>query len=180
MHCLHRPNPSARSGFTLVELAVGIAILTIGTLAMLSTVVASQKLETSNRERLLARMGAQSVVRDVQITARAVAAEQGLEDWGTNFIAELSAPNNWVPVDGLQPWSNLQNVCEVVIVNDETASDDDLGFELGMPRDLNGDGVVDDTAVTSEGKLFPVIVRVRWETPAGQRELVHGFYVTPL
>lgn len=180
MRRLHRPRPSARAGFTLVELAVGIAILTIGTLAMLSTVVASQKLETSNRERLLARMAAQATVRDVQITARAVANEQGLEDWGTNFQAALAAPNDWLPVDGLQPWNNLQNVCQVEVIRDETATDADLGFELGMPRDLNGDGDAADTAVASDGRLFPVIVRVCWETPAGQRELVHGFYVTPL
>lgn len=180
MRRLPRPHPSARAGFTLVELSVGVAILTIGTLAMLTTVVASQKLETSNRERLLARMAAQSAVRDVQITARAVATEQGLEDWGTNFQAALAAPNDWLPVDGLQPWESLQNVCQVIVVNDETASDDDLGFELGMPRDLNGDGDSEDVAVTGDARLFPVLVRICWETPAGQRELVHGFYVTPL
>lgn len=173
------PQSSRHGGFTLVELAVGIAILTIGTLAMLTTVVASQKLETSNRERLLARMAAQAAVRDAQIQARAIAQELGLEEWGQNLVDSVQA-NEWLPVEGLDAWPTIQNVCQVEIVQDETVTDDALGFDLGMPRDLNGDGDSADGAVGAEAKLLPVVVRVRWQTPAGQRELVHGFYVTPL
>lgn len=39
--------------------------------------------------------------------------------------------------------------------------------ELGMPRDLNGDGVIDGANHALDYKLLPVLVRVRWRTASG-------------
>jgi hypothetical protein len=39
--------------------------------------------------------------------------------------------------------------------------------ELGMPRDLNGDGAVDANDHALDYTLLPVIVRVRWRTASG-------------
>jgi hypothetical protein len=39
--------------------------------------------------------------------------------------------------------------------------------ELGMPRDLNGDGAVDAGNHSTDYRLLPVIVRVRWQGAGG-------------
>jgi hypothetical protein len=39
--------------------------------------------------------------------------------------------------------------------------------DLGMPRDLNGDGVVDASNHDVDYTLLPVLVRVRWRSASG-------------
>lgn len=42
---------------------------------------------------------------------------------------------------------------------------------LEMPRDLNGDGVVDDEDHAGDYRILPVLVRVEWRSPAGKARL---------
>jgi len=45
--------------------------------------------------------------------------------------------------------------------------EDVVNAKLGMPRDLNGDGVVDAADHSGDYQLLPVLVRVRWRGVAG-------------
>jgi hypothetical protein len=38
---------------------------------------------------------------------------------------------------------------------------------LGMPRDLNGDGVIDGNNHAADYKILPVTVRVQWQSKNG-------------
>ena len=42
---------------------------------------------------------------------------------------------------------------------------------LGMPRDLNGDGITDALDHAADYRLLPVIVRFEWASPSGPAEL---------
>ena len=42
--------------------------------------------------------------------------------------------------------------------------------ELGMPRDLNGDAVIDSLDHTDDYRVLPVAVIARWRSRLGQRE----------
>ena len=46
-----------------------------------------------------------------------------------------------------------------------------------MPKDLNGDGEALTADVRADALILPVIVRVRWEGAAGQREFTQGFWI---
>jgi hypothetical protein len=65
----------------------------------------------------------------------------------------------------------------IQIVLDETESDADLGLELGLPRDLNGDGDADDADVEGTARILPVLLTLRWRGENGQVVMRHGFYV---
>lgn len=43
--------------------------------------------------------------------------------------------------------------------------------ELGMPRDLNGDGVVDDLDHRGDAEILPICVRIAWKGRFGERSL---------
>jgi hypothetical protein len=45
--------------------------------------------------------------------------------------------------------------------------EDVVNAKLGMPRDLNGDGVVDANNHAGNYQLLPVLVRVRWRGVGG-------------
>jgi hypothetical protein len=65
----------------------------------------------------------------------------------------------------------------IQIVTDESVTDEQLGVELGLPRDLNADGDQIDTDVSGDARLLPVIIRIQWRGQGGEQNLVHGFYV---
>ena len=166
------------SGFTIIEAVVVMAILLMGLLAMTSTSVTVHSLRESDRERRLASSAMNSVVEDVK---RISAAQIGTDpSWSTNFVAAYEAggiPGPAFPVRGLTPQAGQAAVCTVQVITDETVTDAELGVELGMPRDLDNDGNVDNNDVEGSASLLPVIVRAQWTGSAGNRTLVQGFFV---
>jgi hypothetical protein len=80
-------------------------------------------------------------------------------------------------VDELDRANPVLSVGSIQIVTDETATDQELGVEIGMPRDLNGDNVVDDADVSDGARLLPVIVTVEWTGVSGVQRLQSAFYV---
>ena len=44
-------------------------------------------------------------------------------------------------------------------------------ISLGMPRDINGDEVTDNSDHSADYALLPVVVRLRWEGNAGERQI---------
>jgi hypothetical protein len=57
----------------------------------------------------------------------------------------------------------------ITIITDETMTDDDVGVSIGMPRDLDGDGLATSVNVAQTAVALPVIVEASWG-PAGARE----------
>lgn len=56
------------------------------------------------------------------------------------------------------------------VVPDWQIREDVVNEQLGTPRDLNGDAVVDDRDHTDNYTLLPVVVVLRWETRYGPQE----------
>ena len=48
--------------------------------------------------------------------------------------------------------------------------EDEIAAELGLPRDLNGDLLIDDQDHSGDYIVLPVIVRVSWTGKAGNRQ----------
>ena len=68
--------------------------------------------------------------------------------------------------------------CLGYLVTDETRTDAALGCQLGMPRDLDGDGLATNTNVSGTALLIPVVVRARWSGSRGNQAITHGFYLS--
>jgi len=58
-----------------------------------------------------------------------------------------------------------------VVVEELWVCEDTVDADLGMPRDLNGDSVVDDQNHADDYIILPVRVVIRWQGMFGERSL---------
>ncbi len=169
---------SRARGFTMIELAVSMSILLIGIASIVSSTSRMYALRKYNRERTLAQNGLRSTAERIHASA------YGFSDdsltWAENLL-DVYGPGgssgNTFSVKGLNVDVNETSVGTVQIVTDETLSDSDLQCQLGMPRDLNGDGDALDADVTQGAHILPVILDLVWTGQRGTSRLKHGFYV---
>ena len=169
---------SKRDGFTIVEAVVVMAILLMGLLAMTSTSVTVHSLRDADRDRRTANLAMQSVIEDVKrVSALNVGSDPS---WARNFTNAYLAggiPGPTLLLQGLELQEGAAANCTITVITDETMTDQELGVELGMPRDLDNDGAIDNGDVSDGATLLPVIVRIDWSGAAGDRSISQGFYV---
>lgn len=173
-----RRSSRTRSGFTLIEVVITAAVLFIGLLAMTSTSWVVHSLRESSVGKELAHQALQAVVEDLHALSEVSRDDDG--GWAAAVLDRFGAggdPGATFNVRGLDPWPGEATVGTITIVTDETRTDLELGAALGMPRDLNGDGGVDDTDVEGDAVLLPVIVQLRWRGEAGNRQLRQFIYL---
>lgn len=163
------------AGLSVLEVMLALAMIMIGLTAMTTTTLATHKLRRSDSDRQLAVAALESLLEEVQVVAESTPKDG--TDWASQVLATFAAPADRFPVLGLDPWDGEPSVLSVEILSNETLSDDTLGFNLGMPRDLDNDGASDNPDVTDTARMLPVIVRARWQSSAGDRELVQGAYL---
>ena len=167
-----------RGAFTLLELAIATSILMIGIVSVLSASSRMNSLRVSNRERTLAQNAVRSMTERMHASAHGFSADP--VTWSQRLF-ETFGPGgsfgNAFAVEGLPLVEGAESVGTIVIGSDETDTDTELLAQLGMPRDLNGDGDAADTDVTSGARLLPVVLTLRWRGERGIHQLRHGFYL---
>ena len=169
---------NSRSGFTLVELVVATTFLLIGLLAISSTTWRVHALRSHTTEHRIANNRMRLVVEHVR--SLSAQARQDPDTWTATVVGALSAggnPGSAFDAPGLTAPDGAARVGSIQIVTDETATDADLGEQLGMPRDLDGDDIADDVDVSATAKLLPVILRIQWTGKSGTREITHSMHV---
>ena len=87
------------------------------------------------------------------------------------------SPGNELPITGLEPWAGSNHIATVTIITDETVTDAAIGTDIGMPRDLDGDGLASNSDVTGNASLLPAIVDVRWRHSGGEFEQIGRAHV---
>jgi hypothetical protein len=153
---------------------VAVIVLLVGLMALSASAVRVQGLARAARERMAAQNALRAKAEEVRSISRA-----GLSDplgWGihvSNAVAALAT----FPVEGLTPIQGQATVGTVRLITDETTNDTALGVELGMPRDLDGDGLATNNAVTSTARLLPVVLEVRWNSPWGDQRIIQGLWI---
>jgi type II secretory pathway pseudopilin PulG len=160
-----------RAGMTLVEIVVAICVLLVGVLGFVRTIASLQRVDVMTRETAQATEAARAVMERISAEAFAEAFRRYNSVPSDDPGGAGTAPGATFSVDGLSPIEGATSVGEVIFpvdpaapaVLDETITDP----ELGMPRDLNGDGDDDDAGISTTYKVLPVIVRVRWRGASG-------------
>ncbi len=79
---------------------------------------------------------------------------------------------------GLTPLEDGESVGTIQLITDETVTDAALGFQVGMPRNLNGDSDALDTDVGLNARILPVLLTVEWTGRHGRQVRQQGLYVT--
>lgn len=119
--------------------------------------------------------------RTVDALALSFSSRDAEMGWAAAMAVDLSPGGRLgdsFEVDQLDPPEDIADVGSIMAIMDETQADVDLGVNLGMPRDLTGDGLADSADVSGKALIMPVIVRVRWSGRQGDRELTRALYVT--
>lgn len=168
-----------RNGFTLIEVSLAMTVLLVAMLTATASTLRAHSLQRTNRERVQA----QNAVRGAAERLQSLAAEAQGESvgWGTAVINGFTANGEVAPtfeVPELTPQIGQANVGTIQIITDETRTDAQLGCDIGMPRDLDGDGLATNTNVTGSAILLPAVVRASWRGSRGNQTLVHGFYLS--
>ena len=178
---LPRRSPSSAreaSGFTLVELLVVTVILAVAMNLLTTALVSSNRLAPMNRETGQAMNAVRDKIEEIRDTP--------FQDIWMTFNAEPlddpggagTAPGRFFAVPELQLRRNDVDgfVGEVFFPTIGTELREDLADrDLGMPRDLNGDGVVDALDHSGDYDYLPFRVRLEWRSKHGLPRQLQGF-----
>lgn len=170
-----------KRGFTLVEVSLSMVVLMVGVLAITSATLRVDALRRRSHESATAHLALRQVAETLQSHA-AIARSQSDGD-NSNTFSEIFLSlatadfGTGFAVRGLTALPGAQNVGSVELVTSELSTDDDLGVEMGMPRDLNGDGDMIDLDVGEDARLLPAVVWLSWRGPSGDLTLSHPLWV---
>jgi type II secretory pathway pseudopilin PulG len=175
----HRSPPRRRdseSGFTLLGTLVAGIVLTVSLAGLLSAILSSMQLRSANRETVIASNAAQDMVEALR--------RESFDTLFVRFNADRGddpgpnpAPGNafTVPELASQEGDADGMVGEIVFPTFANAPGilrEDVQIpSLGMPRDLNFDGQVDNNDHTPGHSFLPVLIRMRWNGTGGNREM---------
>ena len=171
-----------QTGFTLVEVALAMTVLTVALMAMSASTLKMNSLRRQNRERAVA----QNMVRIMSENVYSISetnlrtAKGTAQTWSELMVQSLSPGGelgNTFDVTELASKAGQPSVGTIQLILDETLSDAALGFEMGMPRDLNGDRDANDNDVTIGARILPIVITARWNGVTGDVQIRHPFYI---
>lgn len=167
-----------QSGFTLIEVMVAIVLLSIAMLGFSRSVVSTMVASDTDREVRSATEASRAALERISgATFSEVFALYNSDD-EDDPDGDGTAPGTAFDVAGLDalPGDEDGRVGEVLLPFLDTPGGpqvrEDLDIpELGMPRDLNGDGVIDDQDHSGDYVLLPVRVRLEWQGSGGPAQV---------
>ena len=163
-----RPRPQ-RAGSALADALIAMIILTVAVGTLAGTVSWGLRLRATNEETAIAERAA----RDILANLRSVPFDQALATWS-------AAPDVTVAALNAQPDDPDGRVAEIrlPLVGGQLREDQDLP-NLGFPRDLNGDGIVDAADHSGDYVILPVTVRLAWRGMAGDMQQEFHMVLVP-
>jgi len=161
---------SGRSAFTLIEVTIVIAILSVAVGLFAQTMVASARLDPVSEETRLAAEGARMELEDM----RALDFAQIFASYNANPADDPAgpgtAPGAWFAVDGLQAPPGATAVGRVVFPMVGNALCENVVDEtLGMPHDLDADGAIDSLDHSTNAIILPVRIELEWLSKTGRQ-----------
>jgi hypothetical protein len=154
-----RPGGRA-AGLTLVEVVTASAVIALVVVGIVGGISASAKQAALAADTALAVDGARNQVE--KMAARSFhTIFASFNDTGTD--------GSWFDIPGLTPVAGASHVGHVSFPGDNTANlyENVSSAALGMPRDLDGDGLIDGANKASTYVLLPFQITVSWRGSYG-------------
>lgn len=165
---------SARAGFSLIEVLIAGTILVIAIGAALSAVTSTASLSSANRESAIVYQAARGAMERIKVSDFQEVIELYNDVDADDPDGAGTAPGPHFAVDGvaLQDGDGDGFAGRVLLplAADGTLREDLDDPWFGMPRDLNGDGVIDADDHSDDAIVLPVRVRVEWNGASGDRQ----------
>jgi prepilin-type N-terminal cleavage/methylation domain-containing protein len=172
----HLPRQDRRrtAGFSLLELIIAITLFTIVIGAVSTSMARGFALAEATQDK----------IRATEACTEAMARVIG-EEFGEAFarfnlnpaddpLAPGTAPGGGFAVRGLEAIDmDIDGLAgEIQFPGDGTSlREDAVDPELGMPRDLNGDGAIDNLDHSGDYILLPVRARISWQGVGGDNQI---------
>ncbi|MEZ6018879.1 MAG: hypothetical protein R3F17_01915 [Planctomycetota bacterium] len=152
---------------------ISLTVLTVAVYLMSSTITATMAHSSKRKERTLALEAAMNQLEAMRALPFRELAQRFNADPTDDPDGPGTAQGNLFVVPGLSPQEGQPAVgtIEMPLVANRVREDVVIP-KLGMPRDLNGDFVVDADDHSDNYMLLPIRVRVAWAGTGGNRELV--------
>lgn len=167
------PPKAGESGFTLIEVIMGATVLAIGVCGLAVTLVYSLTLAETNRESSEARIAAKEILERV----RAVPVEEIFATFNATQADDLreedaNPGSTFLLTHTTKDGATATCTGQVEFPTGEEPGElreDSRDALLGMPRDLNGDGVIDAGNHADDYRILPIRVKVLWRGRTGPR-----------
>ena len=143
----------------MLDVTIAAALLAIAITSLMSLIFSSLQLSRVDRETTIAHQAMRRATEEMQMVV--------FEGAFANFSAN---PN--FAVTGLTPQVGDADGMVGQILFPTVAGtlrEDVVDVGLGMPRDLNGDGIVDGVGHDNDYVVLPVRVRLSWTGVSGNR-----------
>lgn len=160
-------------GFSIVEILISSTVFMLVSGAVVTTLVASSALNLTNHETMLAAQGAESMLEELKSTPFAEVFAR-YNDTKADDPATGVSPGIGFAVAGLGARADDADamVGSIAFPGDGVElREDGTDIELGLPRDLDRDGAVDDKDKAGSYRILPVRVRIEWHGANGNRSL---------
>lgn len=160
----------ASGGFTLIETAISLTVMVSALLAFGQAIVSSMRAAAASRESTLASEAARQLLQDLVAADFEDVYALFNEDPADDPDGVGTAPGANRAIEGLDPDpADADGMAGEVVfpVAGGVLREDVVDAALGMPSDLNDDGIIDGLDRSGDYQLLPVLVRVRWRGSAG-------------
>jgi prepilin-type N-terminal cleavage/methylation domain-containing protein len=161
-----------RAGLSLVEVMVAMTIMTVAFGMFTSTRISSSRLRTINRDTARATDAAREALETMRNREFRNVYALFNDDPSDDPAGEGTAPGARFTVAGLVGVGGDALVGEIAfpVVDGGLREISELA-ELGMPRDLDGDSVINDEDRAGDYVILPVRIRVEWKGAFGPRHV---------
>ena len=164
---------------TLIELVLVLGILAMAFGMLSSTMIANSRQRSVNRESAMAAGAARDLFEEILNEQHGEVYALYNADPNDDPGGAGSAPGNRFAIAGLSPLPETPDglVGEVVFpalspeAGEWELREDFVDDDLGMPRDLNGDSIVDDLDHADDYLILPVRIELEWQGRFGARRM---------
>lgn len=171
----------ARAGLTLIELMVSMSISLIAMAMFSSALIATSRMGAEKRLTTIAANAARNAIESMRAQAHAERFARFNADASDDPDGAGTAPGCHFAVDGLsaRPDDGDGFVGQIVMPTiGRELREDAVDERLGLPRDLDGDTLVDKLDHAADYVILPVMVQVEWQGVSGPRRLeMHSMLV---
>lgn len=171
-------NRKDRAGFTLVEVMVTLVLLAVAMLGFSRSMVSTMVAADTDREVRLSTEASRAVFERLSGAAFEEVFALYNSDPNDDPDGPGTGPGVNFDVEGLDPlpadpdgsvgrvWLPVVEVAGIPQLREDVQMP-----ELGMPRDLSGDGVIDDLDHSGDYVILPVRVELDWQGNGGPAEV---------
>jgi len=176
----HRQSYRSRRGMTLLEISIAMPIVLVALGMLVQILAVGTGLRRTNREGRVANAAAQDVLEQVRNQEFSEVIRLYNADPFDDPLGPGTAPGNTFAVSGLpalNPDAGVP-VGEIILPTTNTGTEvvpvwevrEDLQLaNLSLPRDLNGDVIINAEDRSDDYTIVPALVRVRWRGANGPR-----------